>query len=598
MADPTEYDPSYSFSGWQASNPAKPLPAQQVDNELANISAAINGHADAIKDVRRADGKLQNKSVHLESLSDSVRAVLTNDTEIAAEVLEAAEAATEAANAAADAANAAANLVGIQFDTIAAASLATIDPSVNRVTVAGYSAPGDFGGALYKRVVAEPAHALAFQSANGVWFEIAERRVYAEMAGAKGDFDPQTQTGTDNTAAINRVFDWARAMQKDGLTTWFAGLPNFGVAFRDGAIYKVTSSINATGLRQEGMTIWGNAACLYPAFTAAKPVVDAVYSKGLWVDKLLIFADDPALTGKTAPSYGLTVGRIDDADVSGCSFSHCQFRGYFTNACFLNISGEIHLHTHCTYHNFMPTVFDEEGYTETGLCVRTSDYDVATFTSEFALPDPDYPRSAWFGMGLNTFQHCHLQSDNGVPVCMSGLTGGFNFEDTYTYTHNGSCNFLFDGFSTHNALRITGNHECGPGAVATFMFNTVGQDILLFDFYCHVQSPTSLAVFGVLDDSNPDYFVKMYSSEIHVGPNHPSYSSIKLAKTTDVKWLDFHGVFRIATDAANLHDFEAFKSFKGALYTLCNTPSFANIPSGYMDVYSYPRSDTVHIVTS
>lgn len=69
MADPTPYVPSYSYSGWQATNPSKPLPAPQVDNDFANISRSLRETIAALKDVRRSDGELQNGSVGPDQLS-------------------------------------------------------------------------------------------------------------------------------------------------------------------------------------------------------------------------------------------------------------------------------------------------------------------------------------------------------------------------------------------------------------------------------------------------------------------------------------------------------------------------------------------------
>lgn len=74
MSDPTIYVPSYSFSGWQATNPSKPLPAPQVDNELANVSLSLTETIDALKDIRRSDGKLVNQVVTFESLDNDLRA--------------------------------------------------------------------------------------------------------------------------------------------------------------------------------------------------------------------------------------------------------------------------------------------------------------------------------------------------------------------------------------------------------------------------------------------------------------------------------------------------------------------------------------------
>lgn len=72
MADPTKYVPTFSFSGYQASNPSKPLPGPSVDNEFANVAASIGQTVDAIEDIRRADGKLQNGIVTTDSLSSDI----------------------------------------------------------------------------------------------------------------------------------------------------------------------------------------------------------------------------------------------------------------------------------------------------------------------------------------------------------------------------------------------------------------------------------------------------------------------------------------------------------------------------------------------
>jgi hypothetical protein len=72
MADPTPYIVTYSFSGFQATSPASPLPAPQVDDEYANIAESIGTLVAAVKDVRRNDGALKNGIVTLDSLATEV----------------------------------------------------------------------------------------------------------------------------------------------------------------------------------------------------------------------------------------------------------------------------------------------------------------------------------------------------------------------------------------------------------------------------------------------------------------------------------------------------------------------------------------------
>jgi len=76
MADPTKFVPGYSYTGYQAIKPTKPLPAPQVDNDFANLQQTTDETIDALKDVRRSDGALTNQIVTLDSLSPEVLAAM------------------------------------------------------------------------------------------------------------------------------------------------------------------------------------------------------------------------------------------------------------------------------------------------------------------------------------------------------------------------------------------------------------------------------------------------------------------------------------------------------------------------------------------
>lgn len=78
MADPIGYSVSYSFSGWQASNPALPLPGQRVDDELANVSTSIATLVTSVTSIRRSDGLLKNGLVGVDQLSADLLARLDN----------------------------------------------------------------------------------------------------------------------------------------------------------------------------------------------------------------------------------------------------------------------------------------------------------------------------------------------------------------------------------------------------------------------------------------------------------------------------------------------------------------------------------------
>jgi hypothetical protein len=88
MADPRPYQVGYSFTDFQNNSPSTPLPAPKLDNELEGIATAIAGLVAAVKDVRRADGALQNGVVTYESLALSLQLIFdpTNGELVAAAV--------------------------------------------------------------------------------------------------------------------------------------------------------------------------------------------------------------------------------------------------------------------------------------------------------------------------------------------------------------------------------------------------------------------------------------------------------------------------------------------------------------------------------
>jgi hypothetical protein len=102
MADPSPYVVSYSFGGFQASNPTTPLPAGALDNELANAAAATVALVSAIEDIRRSDGALQNNIVTFDSLEVGLQLLTdpTNGQLVAAAVATTQASATAAAGSA------------------------------------------------------------------------------------------------------------------------------------------------------------------------------------------------------------------------------------------------------------------------------------------------------------------------------------------------------------------------------------------------------------------------------------------------------------------------------------------------------------------
>jgi hypothetical protein len=216
MADPKKYQRGYSFSGYQANSPSKPLPGQNVDNELENIEQSIGGLVDGLKNIRRGDGKLQNGGVTRDSLGVDFAAT-------AIEVV---------SGAIADAVVQAATL----YPTLTAARAADLSVVVAYFRTAGYAAAGDGGGALY-RLIPGPLtpQEWQYEGANGIWFKLAETTANVRMFGARGD------AATDDTAAIRAAVGYAAAKSANDGLYWFGAQ----VYFPAGR-YKTTGVISST----------------------------------------------------------------------------------------------------------------------------------------------------------------------------------------------------------------------------------------------------------------------------------------------------------------------------------------------------------------
>jgi len=86
------------------------------------------------------------------------------------------------------------------FDAKASAEAATIAATVEGVTLLGYAAATDLGGAEYRRVASEPGHAGKFSSADGAWWEIESPTLSLRMFGC------DASGATDDTQRIRAAF--------------------------------------------------------------------------------------------------------------------------------------------------------------------------------------------------------------------------------------------------------------------------------------------------------------------------------------------------------------------------------------------------------
>lgn len=109
------------------------------------------------------------------------------------------------------------------YDSKAAVEVDNISAARDSLRTAGYADAGDGGGALYKRVAVEPAHAGKIQSADGAWWELAEKVVNPRMFGAVADADPVAYTGTDDATAINNALVFINSLPTGGAVELLPG---------------------------------------------------------------------------------------------------------------------------------------------------------------------------------------------------------------------------------------------------------------------------------------------------------------------------------------------------------------------------------------
>lgn len=77
MSRPTAYEKSTSFASYARSNPSSPYNAPNHDTEFDNIALALGQTQAALSVITRSDGKLLNKSVRAETLSNDAIALIT-----------------------------------------------------------------------------------------------------------------------------------------------------------------------------------------------------------------------------------------------------------------------------------------------------------------------------------------------------------------------------------------------------------------------------------------------------------------------------------------------------------------------------------------
>lgn len=73
LSQPPAFNRAFSFSNFQAANPSLPTPGSQVDGELNNAQASIDGICTNLALIQRDDGALKNGAVTFDTLSSSLQ---------------------------------------------------------------------------------------------------------------------------------------------------------------------------------------------------------------------------------------------------------------------------------------------------------------------------------------------------------------------------------------------------------------------------------------------------------------------------------------------------------------------------------------------
>lgn len=67
------FTPTFSFAGFQATNPDRPLPASHIDNNFDLIAAELTDLLARIEEIRRDDGRLKNGTATWDAFSQDVK---------------------------------------------------------------------------------------------------------------------------------------------------------------------------------------------------------------------------------------------------------------------------------------------------------------------------------------------------------------------------------------------------------------------------------------------------------------------------------------------------------------------------------------------
>ncbi len=226
MADPTIYEPGYDFVATDK--------GADLNTELQNIGASIREVADALADVRRSDGNLQNKIVKVEALDPMAMASLSD--EIGADLTTQLETALDGAEASAVAAAASAATAGTAATS---AGVAVVDATEQAVTAAGSAA-----AAAASAVAAAASAQIASEDATAAAVSATAASGSATAASGSASAAAASATSAASVLTASRtVFSARKSADQTGILTATATKLTFPTEILDfGSFYDAANS--------------------------------------------------------------------------------------------------------------------------------------------------------------------------------------------------------------------------------------------------------------------------------------------------------------------------------------------------------------------
>lgn len=213
------------------------------------------------------------------------------------------------------------------------------------IVTLGYAAAGDMGGAEYKKVASEPAHAGKFSitlddAVTVVWYELSSQTVYGEMFGLK--FDNATESATANSTAFQAAIDYLEDLG-GGVLNFVGGGDAYAYLnavpiVRGRVSLRGGTSLEGRGacFRKFGSTAstetsahvprWGGGAIGYPVAVIQLGHIGGTNWSGT-CEFISVFGDTDDLD-TTTTEYGFFISGMSDGHMHGCTAEYVE-NGFF-----------------------------------------------------------------------------------------------------------------------------------------------------------------------------------------------------------------------------------------------------------------------------